>query len=304
MVSLNCLIGRNFEIKGFSLMYKQYEEEELKKVQNIQKEILVAFDKFCQEHELHYFLVFGSALGAARHQGFIPWDDDIDVGMLREDYDKLMSLKHLFDPQYEILTTATNKYYCNTVTHVHKKNTTFISEYTQHMKCHLGIPIDIFVYDKVPEDEKKRKSQMLQTYFWGRLLFLKGTGKPEIPLTGVVGFIARVICMIAHFLLTIFFIPSRWIYARLLKVSKKYNHMDYKVVTCFEDATPWKDMISLDELYPLKRIKYEDIETYIPNKNHEILTRTYGDYMQLPPVEKRVNHSPVVLDFGENNANE
>ena len=71
-------------------MYRQYDEETLKRVQNTEKEILVKFIEICEKYNLKYFAAFGTLLGAIRHRGFIPWDDDIDVGMLRKDYEKFL----------------------------------------------------------------------------------------------------------------------------------------------------------------------------------------------------------------------
>ena len=143
-------------------MYKQYDKDVLKKLQNVQLEILSDFIDICEKNNLDYFLVFGTALGAVRHKGFIPWDDDVDVGMLREDYNKFLEIaKTQLSNKYEILTPLTNKEYACSVTHFEKKNTSFIPETSKDLKCNMGINIDIFAFDNIA-DEKNLKRMCRQ----------------------------------------------------------------------------------------------------------------------------------------------
>ena len=81
------------ECRGYSKMERFYNDEDLKKIQNLELEMLKEFIDFCEKHDLTYFLIAGSALGAVRHNGFIPWDDDLDIGMPREDYEKLSEIR-------------------------------------------------------------------------------------------------------------------------------------------------------------------------------------------------------------------
>lgn len=283
-------------------MYKQYDKDVLKKLQNVQLEILSDFIDICEKNNLDYFLVFGTALGAVRHKGFIPWDDDVDVGMLREDYNKFLEIaKMQLSNKYEILTPLTNKEYACSVTHFEKKNTSFIPETSKDLKCNMGINIDIFAFDNIADEKFKKNVQAKKAWFLGRLLFLRGTAHPIIPIKGIRGEIAKIICVIAHYILVIFNISAPFIYKKLLKVSKKYNNISTEYVTCFEDFAPINDMIRRKDIFPLKKIKFENLEVNVPNKNHELLTGMYGDYMKIPPKDKRINHCPYVLDFGEEN---
>ena len=84
---------------------KPYEPEILAKLHKTQIEILEEFERICEKHNLEYFAIYGTAIGAVRHQGFIPWDDDIDVGMLREDYEKFLEIaKKELGEKYQIMT--------------------------------------------------------------------------------------------------------------------------------------------------------------------------------------------------------
>ena len=139
---------------------KQYDEIVLKKLHGVQVEMLHDFAQVCEKYKLPYFAVYGTAIGAVRHAGFIPWDDDIDVGMLRVDYDKFMEIfsKEMSD-KYNLLTPQIDGRYSCTVTHIQRKNTKFVSEVTQNLKCEQCIFMDIFPFDYVPRDRKKQGAQ-------------------------------------------------------------------------------------------------------------------------------------------------
>lgn len=279
-------------------MYKVYEEKILTKLQNVELQIFKEFIRICNDNKLNYFVAFGTAIGAVRHNGFIPWDDDIDVGMLREDYEKFIDIVNSKqDYQYEILTPFTDKRYACTVTHFQKKKTKFVPENSKYLKCNLGITIDIFVFDNIADDEKVRKKQVRKAWFLGRLLFLRGTAYPEIPYKGIKKMMAQIICYIAHYFLIIMGITSTKIYSELRKVSTRY--VDTKYIACLEDPDPYGSMIKREDLFPLVKIKFEGIDVFLPNKYDELLTNQYGEYMELPPIEKRINHCPYILDFGE-----
>ena len=123
-----------------------YDEDTLKKVQAVQKQILKDVQAVCEKNEIDIFLLFGSALGVVRHHGFIPWDDDIDVGVFREDFPRL---KHVLEAElgdkYEFLTCETNGSYACTVTHFQKKGTKFVSRDAADCDYVPGINIDFFV---------------------------------------------------------------------------------------------------------------------------------------------------------------
>lgn len=277
-----------------------YDEDTLKKVQSVQKQILKDVQKVCEENNIDIFLLFGSALGVVRHQGFIPWDDDIDVGVFREDFIRLKNVleKELGD-KYEFLTCENNKDYACTVTHFQKKGTKFISK--DAIKCDYvpGINIDFFVYDHLADGWLARKIQFFEAWFLGRLLFLSGKGTPFIPYEGVKGTIARSICSAVRIALKIFRIAPIKIYHRFQKVSQRYNYKETKCIASFEPPKSWLNVTSKKKMYPLKKMPFDEFEVYVPGDVHEHLKSLFGDYMKLPPKDKRVNHRPLVIDFGE-----
>lgn len=106
------------------------------------------------------------------------------------------------------------------------------------------------------------------------------------------------ICIFAHAVLNILPISHSFINKRYMKSATKYNNIETEWLSCFFDTTPMAYAIRRTELFPLQKKKFEYLTVNVPNKNHETLTRRYGDYMQLPPEEDRKNHYPYILDFG------
>ena len=126
----------------------------LRKVQLTELKILEKIDEICKKNNINYFLIGGTLLGAVRHKGFIPWDDDIDVGMLREDYEKFINvcLKNgaLGKDYYLHCNESDNDYFIPFIK-VKKNNTTFAEKNIENINTHKGIFLDIFPYDNVPK---------------------------------------------------------------------------------------------------------------------------------------------------------
>lgn len=278
-----------------------YEKTVLEKLHRVQIEILNDFIMVCEKYDLTYFAIYGTAIGAVRHHGFIPWDDDIDVGMLRKDYEKFCGIfqKELGE-KYNLLTPEIDERYACTVTHIQKKGTKFVSQISKNMQYEQCIFIDIFPFDYVAKDNAASKKQAIQAVFLGKLLFLSGTPYPNIMYSGLKKEIAGLLCNIIHYVLKIFNIKTKWIYKKYIKTVTQYNiegKGDY--ITSFEYEGCLKDKIKKDELFPLDKVKFENLEIYIPANNDKFLSKVYGNYMEIPDESKQVNHMPLILDFGD-----
>lgn len=281
-------------------MEDYYDQETLHKVQNVQKEILKDVLKICEENDIDVFAVFGTALGIVRHQGFIPWDDDIDVAMLRKDFIKFKKIaKTKLADKYEFLTPEINHNYAATVIHFQKKGTKFVSVDTKNCDYTQGICIDIFVYDHLAHGKMRSTVQYFETWFLGRLLFLSGKGTVFIPYKGIKKKIALGICSLVRSILRLLKVTPLKIYRKFNKISQKYNVKSSEYYAAFETPKPWLNAMCKKDIYPLKKMKFDDFYINVPNKVDKHLRKIFGDYMQLPPVEKRVNHRPYLIDFGD-----
>ena len=279
---------------------KSYEPAILEKLHQVQLQILADFIKVCDKYDLPYFVVYGTAIGAVRHHGFSPWDDDIDVAMLREDYDKFCKVfQKELGQEYSLLTPEIDGRYACTVTHIQRKGTKFISEASQDLKCDLGIFMDVFPLDYVAKNRKAALRQARNSNVLGRLLFLSGTAYPVIPYKGVKGAIAAYACWIIHYTLKLLRIKPQFLYRKYVSTVTKYNNTSAKseYVTSFEYVGGLRDRVKRKELFPLQKVAFEGMEVNIPANNHEFLTKVYGDYMKIPPLEEQVNHMPLVIQF-------
>jgi lipopolysaccharide cholinephosphotransferase len=136
--------------------------EKQKKVWAVELDMLLKFDSICKKHGLTYFLMFGSLLGAIRHQGFIPWDDDVDVGMPRKDYDKLLTLTDEFEMPYFLQTPYTDEGYYYSYAKIRNSNTSGITQQFRFQEINWGLMLDVYPIDNfVLEGAQKRYEQIL-----------------------------------------------------------------------------------------------------------------------------------------------
>ena len=135
----------------------------LREVQLIQLNMLLKVDEICRLNNIRYYLIGGSALGAVRHKGFIPWDDDVDIGMFRRDYDQFLDIADKFlDNKYFLQTNRTDPDYHGPYAKLRANNTTYIEKVSRSLgaKIHQGIFIDIFPLDNVPDKKLLLKLQL------------------------------------------------------------------------------------------------------------------------------------------------
>lgn len=283
-----------------NMLYRSYDPEVLKHVQQTELEILGDFIDLCERHGIDYFGTGGTAIGAIRHQGFIPWDDDIDVGLLREDYDRFLALAKVeLADKYEVLNVEEDANYPLPTTRLVKKGTVFREEALKNCRCNFGIFLDLYFFDNVPDDDKLMRKQGRWAWFWGKLLILRHVGNPTLYFGGWKAAVVRVCCRIGHFFLWLFRISPRWLYRKAMKHSQKYRNVKTKRAAFFFDPTPYTSVIVKDEVFPTKKMPFDGLDMRFPGKIEVYLKNRFGDYMTLPPEDKRHNHPPYQLDFGD-----
>lgn len=256
---------------------KDFTPEELRKWQMRLLEILVYFRDFCESHNLRFFLSAGTCLGAVRHHGFIPWDDDLDVIMLREDYEKLTKLWNKEADTSRFVCCVTNskqssKFPMATIRSV---NTTCIYDHSVNDDICHGLKIDVEFLDAVPNNKIGYKIH----YLCEGLLGLMRTQRYPKRESGLVKFESRL--LLAIFPTT----KIRWIVSRICEKNVKRNNPPSKggmvrYLTCNPQFA--------DDFSDVVKAKFEGYEMPIPVGYDRFLTRGYGDYMQLPPENQRL----------------
>lgn len=283
------------------MLYKEYDLKVLKKLQRAEVEILKDFDALCSKYNIDYFVCGGTAIGGVRHQGFIPWDDDIDLGMTREHYEKFLSVAETeYGERYKIINADTNPDFPVILTKWYRTGTVFRNEEMIQLGLHIGIAIDIFCFDNVADDVKSLKRQAMSAWTWGKLMVLRQVESPSIYVDGWKAKATLAISKLAHHTLRLFHISPQFLYNRALKAAKRYENVHTGRVGYLFDPTPYTSIIEKKDIYPTVKRKFEDIELRFPCHVEKYLERRYGsNYMELPPENKRHNHAPEELDFGE-----
>ena len=266
------------------------DNNDLKKLQNLELNILLEVVEFCNNNSINYFLIGGTLLGAIRHQGFIPWDDDIDIGMFRDDYEKFLSI-------FPSHTKSSNLYIQNKrntpnvpylFTKIRLNNSSAIDRETQYAKFDKGIFIDIFPLDKIPGDNNLSLSL---GYKFMRLLKIISMYK--------IGFKSLSHPWTNPFLKFIsIFINMRFINYLFEKFMLSFHKGNFQYVTSFGSGfyyTKQKFLISDYEVGELK--EFEGHLFKIPRKFDKILIQLYGDYNKVPSKEKQISHSFIKIIF-------
>lgn len=267
--------------------------DELREVQRIELNILKEVIKLCNENNIEYFIIGGTLLGAVRHKGFIPWDDDIDIGMTRDNYNKFINVaqeklkEDLFLQTF--YTEPESPFY---FTKIRKKGTLFVETYCKNLKINHGVFLDIFPYDNIPDDVGLRKKQLKKVNFWSQLFIAKSVSGPSVPQNTLIGKIKVLIRTIAHFLLKP--VSKKFLFERLDSVSQEYNKIPCKMKSFVKSPSL---MIPSADLEDLETIEFEGITVSCPRNAEGYLKHHFGDFKTLPPENKRVGHRPYRLEL-------
>ena len=264
---------------------------EIESVWRTEQEILDVIHAVCAEHNLRYSLAYGTLLGAVRHKGFIPWDDDIDIIMPREDYETLRSIWLKTGPQgYILQDNRTNPDFTQNFMKIRKDHTTFLQDEAERGKSyHKGVFVDIFPGDRVAPGKIGRKIQYLMGAV--NLLFSRGYSSGT---GGLVGAVERILLKIPEK----YYPVLRNGAARIIRFWNKRTDCMY-FVACTINAS--RHYYSHQLFENLKNIEFNGKEYRCVSDTDMVLKVEYGDYMQLPPESERVwKHHPILIDFEHN----
>lgn len=280
------------------MLKNEYCEIEIKQLQQILLEILLVIDEFCKENCISYFLDSGTALGAKRHKGFIPWDDDIDLGMMRADYEKFVSLAIEKLPHgYTLHVYENTPGFPGMFAKVCKEGTLFETEETRDSGFSQGIFVDIFPYDCLSSNLAEKKKQLRKAGFWQKVSYLYCSPHVLVPVDGIFGLLARLFCHVSHFFLRAF--CSREGIKEKFDDSKRFKSMpsDEVVVLAYPNGGPYKRNM----MVPPRNQSFEGFCMPCPNDIEGYLEVLYGPtWKDLPPVENRKSHKPLRLVVGDN----
>lgn len=255
-------------------------------------DILKYFDTLCVKNNLRYWAGAGTCLGAIRHQGFIPWDDDLDVYMPRTDYEKLWTnwSGYSNDPNYSLCRTTEKVNYRHRVMQIVDKRTTFINERCKNDDIEHGVYIDIIPMDVAPTNHFKRLSQIINTVVFS---VYNIQVEPEFHGNGMMEIGTRLMLKMVKSPKARF---RKWSKAEKGMVAKETSKTSQYV-----DLLTYFKMIFKPlpkEWFETTRVPFEDTTVNVPVECDKYLKAFYGDYMQLPPEEKRaVQHHTEFIDL-------
>lgn len=261
---------------------KEMTFEEMKQVQ---LSIMDKFHNWCEMHNFNYTLGCGTLIGAIRHQGYIPWDDDIDVCLIRSEYDRLLKEFNETAPEnLRLRSVETDSTYYTPFAKIEDTSTYLIEEWAN--KYDIGVNIDVFPIDAIPDNKFSCKLLFFKKRIWLSLLSMKNASVKNRKKS----FLKKLIIQLSNVLVAP--IPIRYIG---LKLSKLANKKDTTSKLIMDVSSIF---MSPQKAYPRSvfddriKVKFEGREYNAISGYDLYLRKTYGDYMQLPPVEKRVAHHP------------
>lgn len=274
---------------------KNKDKDILRQAQLISLRILTIVDYICKKNNINYWLDSGTLLGAVRHKGFIPWDDDIDIAMTRDDYEKFVSIaKDELPDDLFMQNLMTTKFAANPWTQIKDRKSKLVLD--ENAQYHQGIYIDIFPFDIYSTNK-------FISFFCERLykqMYIKVQAinaplkKPFLTKSNVLKNIIKILLKIIFFPFAIFnykVISKLNIKTREKRIKKMKNNekLTYGIGT---DVLNWDKIFKYESIFPLKKLNFENISFPVPNDCKSYLTVLYGsDFMELPPASKRVYHN-------------
>ena len=284
---------------------KFYEPEVLDR---LQKEVLTILDDFiriCEDYHLEYFGIAGTGIGAIRHKGFIPWDDDIDIAMPRKDFEKLLKIvERKMGDRYLILNAKNYPEYPLMTTRLVKRDTVFIEEVMKDVDCPFGIFLDLYVLDNVADHPVLYQLQSWVAWFFSKLMILRSIPKPTLQQRGVKAKLIWAVCRMVHGGMKLLRISPEFLRDCCEAECRRYNKKKTNRMAFLPDTSPYWNVVDKRKYHPLKKLEFEGRPMNFPANIEEMLTSMYGDFMQLPPEEKRKTHYPYRLEFSKDTEKE
>jgi len=259
-----------------------------KKLWNIEMDMLDMLEETCKANGLDYFLLFGSAIGAVRHDGFIPWDDDIDIGMVREDFERFLTCNKSEFPDYIDIQYGVNEHGVDMLLRIRDARTTGIINTELYKNGNKGAFIEIYPFDYVNDNHMRR----IQLKLSKKLCSVLNSKANNIPCVSKSD---KVLEMIFR----PFGVNKVWsLYMWVCKLqNRKKDRCEYvDTITLPVYALKGNHLFKKEDVESSVMHKFEYTRVRIPKGYHNCLSIRYGDYMELPPIEERgAHHNNVVF---------
>ena len=270
-----------------------YTVEELKKIQAIELHSLDVLKEVCAKLNIRFFLYGGTLLGAIKYQGFVPWDDDLDIAMLRADYEKFIREgSKLLPAEYEIQHPKTNKKTPYSYIKFRRKDTTLV-EYRNHkLKINHGVYFDIYPIDNLPDDYVTYLQQKLDYDKWVSIFQIRQNFRIEKPVSTW----KEVVLSSVRFCQSLLFrmLPLRYLMGKIDEIATRYNDQ----ATVFQGNLSFPRPVNFFNGVGFHEVLFENRTMYIPSGYKINLLNRYGNINRLPPEDNRVGHRPYILDLG------
>lgn len=264
------------------------EKLSFEQVQATALEVLKRLTDICEAHNFTYVLCWGTLIGAIRHKGFIPWDDDIDIMMPRPDFDKFLDYcdnhKDELKP-YEILNMDRRKDYPNMLTRVCDSRTWLDCE--NEKDCGMGVFVDIYPMDGIGETYEEAWNLMSKVGPNNSLIFL--ASRQHFIWGTTKGWKKKLLKIPAYLYAKL--MGQQYFVRKTKQIVEKLDYDKSNYVCCASALTHPDEIIFKKEIFnnPIK-VPFEKYQFYIPANYDEVLKETYGDYMKLPPEKDRIHH--------------